>query len=311
MFDFCLGAIYTHVCWNLSPATLSGVIMIDQLRELFRYKDLLKQLVVRDLKVRYKNSVLGFFWSLANPLIQVATITIVVKYVLQVEIPNYSAYLLVGLLPWVYFQMALLDSSQVVLLHRDLVRKIYFPREVLPISLVISNLIHFLLALVVFFAYLYFYIHLTLGGVGLMPIVLLLPALIVLQSLLIVGLTFFVSAMNVFYEDTKYILTALLSVLFYLTPVMYPAEFVRETILRYHLPEILYKLYLLNPVNALTDAYRKALLPPFAGGLRGAHIATQPLDVTMLGICAVLCLTFALAGYAYFNARKWAFAERV
>ncbi len=158
--------------------------MIDELKECCRYKDLLRQLVARDLKVRYKNSVLGFFWSLANPLVQVATITIVVKYILRLEIPNYSAYLLVGFLPWVFFQMALLDSSQVVLLHRDLLRKVYFPREVLPLSVVFANLIHFLLALVVFFAYLLFYIHFFLGGTWILPTIAWLPALIALQTLL-------------------------------------------------------------------------------------------------------------------------------
>src|ERR1017187_4349351 len=127
--------------------------MTNELRELFKYRDLLRQLVMRDLKVRYKNSVLGFFWSLANPMIQVATITIVFKYVMPLNIPNYSAYLLVAFLPWMFFQMTLLDSSQVILLHRDLLRKVYFPREVLPLSVVVSNLIHFLLAMVIFFAY--------------------------------------------------------------------------------------------------------------------------------------------------------------
>jgi len=109
---------------------------------------------VRDLKVRYKNSALGFFWSLLNPLVQVVTITLVIKYVMNLNIPNYSAYLLVAYLPWVFFQMALLDSSQIILHHRNLLRRVYFPREVLPLSAVVANLIHFVLALVVFFAYL-------------------------------------------------------------------------------------------------------------------------------------------------------------
>jgi ABC-type polysaccharide/polyol phosphate export permease len=124
--------------------------MFAEIRELLRYKDLVKQLVKRDLKIRYKNSVLGFFWSLLNPLIQVATITIVVKYILGLEIANYSAYLLAAYLPWAFFQMALLDSSQILIAHRDLLRKVYFPREALPLSAVLSNLVHFALALVVF-----------------------------------------------------------------------------------------------------------------------------------------------------------------
>src|SRR3990172_686447 len=167
--------------------------MLSELRELVRYRDLLAQLVVRDLKVRYKNSILGFFWSLASPLVQVATITVVVKYVMQVEIPNYSAYLLVAFLPWMFLQMSLMDASQSVLAHHDLLKKVYFPREVLPLSMVIANLIHFLLALVVFFIYLLI-IH--------APIVAtwwLLPVLVVIELLLVTGLSLFVSCMNVFY----------------------------------------------------------------------------------------------------------------
>ena len=283
--------------------------MIDELRELYRYKDLVAQLVVRDLKVRYKNSVLGFFWSLANPLIQVATITIVVKYVLGLQIPNYSAYLLVGFLPWVFFQMALLDSSQVILLHRELLRKVYFPREVLPISVAIANLIHFALALVVFFLYLLFY-WIFLHGAPIQISALMLPLLVAMQFLLILGLSFFISCLNVFYEDVKYLLTALLGVLFYLTPVMYPAELV-YTHFAGPYERLLYVLYLLNPVSMLTDAYRKALLPPFEGGLRGAEVHALPLDYGMLAIAAVVCLLIAIAGYRFFNARKWVFAERV
>ncbi|MCE5197899.1 MAG: ABC transporter permease [Armatimonadota bacterium] len=283
--------------------------MIDELRELAKYKNLLMQLVLRDLKVRYKNSALGFFWSLANPLVQVATITVVVKYVMRLDIPNYSAYLLGGYLPWMFFQYALLDSSQVILLHRDLLRKVYFPRELLPLSVVVANLIHFILALVVFFAYLLFY-YIFLHGSPILPTVLWLPVLVGLQFLLLVGLTFVVSALNVFYEDTKYILTVLMNVMFYLTPVMYVSELVYTRLPEAH-RTLLFKLYLLSPLNMLTEAYRKTMLPAFHGGVRGEQIQSLPLDYGMLAICAIVCVLVAVGGYAFFNARKWVFAERV
>lgn len=290
-------------------------IMVEQLRELITYKDLLKQLVLRDLKVRYKNSVLGFFWSLLNPLVRVATITIVIKYVMRLDIPNYSAYLLAAYLPWVFFQTALLDSSQVIIHHRDLLRKVYFPREVLPLSAVASNLVHFLLALLVFFAYLIIYIHLILNGSGLLITTLLLPVLIGMQCLLIVGLTYIVSCLNVFYEDTKYILSVLLDVFFYLTPIMYPVELVYSRLANLHLPEVyrmlLYKLYLLNPMNVIADAYRKSLLPPTQFNLRGISIESLPLDYGMLAVAAAICAIVAVGGYAFFNSRKWIFPERV
>jgi ABC-type polysaccharide/polyol phosphate export permease len=290
--------------------------MTEQLGELIRYRDLLKQLVVRDLKVRYKNSVLGFFWSLLNPLVQVVTITLVIKYVMNLNIPNYSAYLLVAYLPWVFFQMALMDSSQIILHHRNLLRRVYFPREVLPLSAVVANLIHFVLALVVFFVYLVFYIHFFLHGSGPLITTLWLPVLVALQFLLALGLSFFISCANVFYEDTKYILSVLLNVAFYLTPVMYPAELVYSRIMTLDLPQstqmLLYKLYLLNPVTALTDAYRKVLLPPVSGlTLRGTEVESLPLDVGMVVVAGIVCIAVAVGGYAYFNSRKWVFPERV
>jgi lipopolysaccharide transport system permease protein len=283
--------------------------MLEELREFYKYRNLLVQLVVRDLKVRYKNSVLGFFWSLANPLVQVATITIIVKYVMGIGIPNYSAYLLVGYLPWVFFQMALLDSSDTILVHhRDLLKKVYFPREVLPISAVVANLIHYLLALVVFFAYLLFY-FIFLHGSPIMPTVIVLPILMLMQLLLILGLSCFISCLNTFYEDTKYILVVLLNVMFYITPIMYPAELVYNT-LPVGYRDIAYRIYLLNPVTMLIDAYRKTLLPPFEGIIKGKHMSQLPLDYTMLGVCAIICVLVAVSGYAYFNKRKWEFAER-
>lgn len=283
--------------------------MIKELRELYRYRYLLSQLVVRDIKVRYKNSVLGFLWSLANPLIQVATITIVIKYIMGLSVPNYSAYLLAGYLPWMFFQLALLDSAQVVLGHRDLLRKVYFPREVLPMSVVTANLVHYVLSLVVFFAYLLFYRY-FLHGAPITAKVLLLPALMLVQCALVTGLAFFISCLNVFYEDIKYLLAVLLNVFFYLTPVMYPAEFVHDKLVSIH--PLLYKAYLLLPMNALTDAYRKTLLPSVESlNIRGVRVESLPLDYGALGVVAVVCVLVAVAGYAFFNSRKWVFAERV
>ena len=280
--------------------------MLTDLKELLKYKELIRQLVLRDLKVRYKNSVLGFFWSLANPLVLVATMTVVMKIIMRIDIPNYSAYLLVGYLPWIFFQMTLLDSSQVVLAHRDVLKKIYFPREVLPISTVIANLIHFCLALSVFFAYIIIYIHFCLKGSGILLTTLWLPVLIAIQLMLVTGLSLFISCLNVFYEDTKYIVSVLLNVMFYLTPVMYVSELVYM-----RLPErtrdLLYNLYMLMPMNSLTEAYRKTLLPAFTT----PQIDSLPLNPWHLIAAAVISFFIMVGGYAYFNAHKHIFAERM
>jgi ABC-type polysaccharide/polyol phosphate export permease len=243
----------------------------------------------------------GFFWSLLNPLVQVATMTIVFKYILGVRIPNYSAYLLCAFLPWSFFQMSVLDASMSVLFHHDLVKKTYFPREVLPASIVLSNLIHFLLALVVFFVYL------LVLGTPIKVTWLLLPVVIFFQLLLNMGVAFFVSCLNVFYEDVKYVMTVFLNLLFYLMPILYMVETIRYSD---RVPEayraLVLKFYFLNPLSMLITAYRKLLLPGFDDGV----VHNIPLSYPYLFLAGLTSILIFLAGYAFFNSRKWMFAER-
>src|SRR3990172_8173834 len=128
--------------------------MLAELKELWRFRELLYSMVERELKIRYKNSFLGFFWSLLNPLLTVAVLTYVFRNYVGLETKNLSAYILAAYLPFIFFQMSVLDSAQSVLSNIQLIKKIYFPREILPLAQVISNFIHLLLALLVFFGYL-------------------------------------------------------------------------------------------------------------------------------------------------------------
>jgi len=273
--------------------------MLKDFAEVVRYRELLLNLVIRDLKVRYKNSVLGFFWSLANPLVQVATITFIFKYVLHATERDYSAYLLSAFLPWTFFQMSVLDASSSVLFHSNLVKKTYFPREILPASIVFSNLVHFTLALGVFFVY-----RFTMGA---QPQIswLLLPVVVFIQLLLNMGIAFFVSCLNVFYEDIKYMTTVLLNLLYFALPIMYFVEHAHNS---KQIPEALVTwLYYVNPLSYVLIAYRKILLPPY----NTATVHNIPLNYWYLALAAATSLLIFLAGYAFFNSRKWYFAERV
>lgn len=284
--------------------------MLNELRELYRYRELLWTLVLRELRVRYKNSYLGFFWSLIVPLVTVAVLTIVFKRVMGMAIPNYSAYVLAAFLPWMYFQTALLDSSQSVLAQIQLVKKVYFPREVLPLAAVLANLIHFVLALLVFFVYLLGYV-----GAPLLPSVALLPVLVFFQTLLIAGLSLIISCLNVFYEDTKYIVSIALQLMFYLVPVIYFSEQVYHAqIASPELQRWIYLAYHLNPIAMLMTAYRKILLPPITvqqvGAMQKQTWTSLPMDWGLLAVaCAMSAVIFVL-GYAFFNKRKWDFAEQ-
>src|SRR4051812_47917366 len=208
--------------------------MLAELKELWRFRELLIILVKRDLYVRYKNTVFGFAWSLINPLLQVIVITVVLEYVMRIDVPNYSAYIFCAFLPWSFFQLALLDSSTSLLFHERLIRKVYFPREVIPLSLVISNLIHFALATLVFLVFMALLPFVWLRTTGrfesaLQPSLLLAPVVMGVEFLLVTGLAFFVSATNLFFEDVRYLLTVGLSILYYAVPVIYFPEFVAQS----------------------------------------------------------------------------------
>lgn len=277
--------------------------MLSELKELYRFRELLWILVLRDLKVRYKNSALGFAWSLINPVIQVAVISVVVKYLMHENVPNLSAYIFCAFLPWSFFQLALMDTSHSLIVNERLMKKVYFPREIIPLSLVLSNLIHLLLAILVFLVYL------VLIGAPLLFSLLFVPGLILVELLFIAGIALVIAGVSVFYEDVKYLVAALLQVLYFAVPVMYFAEGVRSALRSHGAPAFLYTLYMLNPLVTIITAFRSWMLQPIYDPM--AHVATSahpPLGYLLSS--AAVSLAIAVAGYALFNRMKWSFVER-
>jgi ABC-2 type transport system permease protein len=268
-------------------------------------------MIERELRIRYKNSFLGFFWSLLNPLITVFVMTVVFKYLVGNPTPNFSAYILAAYLPYMFFQFALLDSAQSVLSALPVVRKVYFPREILPLAAIGSNFIHLLLALVVFFAYLFV---IWIRDPSVPPFTwtaLLLPVLVLINLTLALGLGLVVSALNTFYEDVKYIVGVGLYLLFFLSPIMYFSENVRYSKqLAGPLADWVYVIYHLNPVAMLVTAYRKILIPPQKVYVDGAWVDPLPLDPLLFGVLVLSSVLTLIGGYALFNRLKWRFVER-
>ncbi|MCH8273348.1 MAG: ABC transporter permease [Armatimonadetes bacterium] len=291
--------------------------MRAELKELWRYRELLWTFVIRELRIRYKNSILGFFWSILNPLAIVLVMTVVFKFVMNQDIPNYSAYILAAYLPFMFFQLSLMDSSQSVLIQIDLLKKIYFPREILPIGSVIANFIHFVLAMVIFFVYLLAIWLINPGDPPFRITALYLPFLMVIQFCLTLGISLYVSALNTFYEDVKYIVNVGLYLLFFLCPVIYFSE---QVLYAEKIPEemrgTVYTLYHLNPISMLMTAYRKIILDPQPlPALRGPDsdvtvLPSLPLDLPLLAVAAAVSVASLIFGYWYFNLKKWQFVER-
>ena len=290
--------------------------MREELRELWRFRELLVAMVERELRIRYKNSVLGILWSLLNPLVTVFVMHFVLKNVMQNGTKSFSLFILAAYLPYMFFQMSVLDSAQSVLTALPVVKKVYFPREILPLASVASNLVHFIIALLVYFVYA-FGVWAAFGfkDPTITYRVAFLPVLLVIHFALTTGLSLFFSALNVFYEDVKYMLTITLYLAFFLTPVMYFAETVFEATRKYGaMGDIYYKLFMFNPVATLCTVYRKALVAPGDVQVIRDGVATmvpfRPVDWQMFGVAAVLSFAALIGGYAFFNRMKWKFVER-
>ncbi len=287
--------------------------MRAELAELWRFRELLGAMVERELRIRYKNSVLGFFWSFLNPLVTVLVMWFVFRTLLRNETDNYSAYVLSAYIPFMFFNLAVLDSAQSVLVSLPIVKKVYFPREILPLASVLANFVHLLLAFLVFFLYLLVVWAVT--GFQVTPFtwrIVALPILLVVTFALALGVSFLVSALNVFYEDVKYVMSVVLYLAFFLTPIMYFSENVYYAFSgKGWWGEVVYTLYHLNPVAMLATAYKKALVSPGPIDISGiGKVPPVPFEWGYFAVACVVSFGLLVGGYAVFNRLKWRFVER-
>jgi lipopolysaccharide transport system permease protein len=269
--------------------------MIHHLRELLSFRDLVVNLVARELKVRYKRSVLGFLWTLLNPLGMMLVFTFVFTVLMpNNQIPNYPLFLLCGLLPWNFFSVGVMASINSVVGNGDLVKKVYFPREALPLSTVLANLVNFLLALLVLF------VVMAVLKSRLSPWIWLLPLVILIQACFILGIAFVLSTVNVFYRDTLMIMDVIMLAWFFLTPVIYPVAILpnRYEVLG-HTINVQRWLYILNPMASLVAAYRDLLY----WGYR--------TDLDFLFRTAVTSAAVLAFGYAVFVRNSRRFGEKL
>jgi lipopolysaccharide transport system permease protein len=261
-----------------------------RVRELWAYHDLIYNLVVRDLKVRYKNSVLGILWSMLNPLLMMLVFTFVFKGLVgKSNLPAYPAFILSGLLAWNLFQSSITGATASIVGNAHLIKKVYFPREVLPISVVLSNVVNYVLALPV---------YLVLASIlGRPPTVwvLLLPAVLLVQLFFTLGISFILSTVNVFYRDTQIVLEVVTLAWFFLTPVFYAIREVAPQGWRIDSlglaldADAVQRLFrIVNPMASIIASYRDVL---YWGARPG-------LDFFMR--TAVTALFFLVVGYLVF-----------
>lgn len=277
--------------------------MIESVREIWSYRALITELVRRDLKLRYKNSVGGVAWSLLNPLLQIFAITILLRFIASRPIPNGSAYLFI-LFAWNFFSTCVQDCCFSILQNAPLVRKVYFPRAILPLTTLLSSLFHFGVAFV--FTIIYFFALRTYPQ-QLHPAILMVIPVTILLSMLALGLGFIVAYLNVFYEDVRFIVTALTQLFIYALPIYYTVEQVL------HHGNGTLKWYLLNPIATLLVTYQRALLgPPLVFGADGkTPLPSVGIPWNHFWLTAFVCVATLLLGFFLFERNKWEMAERL
>ncbi|MCR4930511.1 MAG: ABC transporter permease [Lachnospiraceae bacterium] len=259
--------------------------MFKRIKEIYEYRTMIASLVKRDLKGRYKGSVLGFLWTFINPLFQLLIYTFVFSIIMRSGIKDYYMFLFVALIPWIFFSTSLAGGATSITGQKNMVQKIYFPREVLPISFVISQFVNMLLSFIVIFAVMLI-MRYTFNPLALLCLI---PVMIT-EFILALGFTFILSAVTVYFQDMQFIMGIITMAWQFLSPVMYSAD---------RVPEKFRTLYMLNPMAPIIVAYRDIL-----------YYAKVPELSTLLMALAMGIILF-LIGWFSFDRMQRHFAEEM
>jgi ABC-2 type transport system permease protein len=255
------------------------------IKELYKYRELLKTNVKKEIRGKYKGSFLGVLWSFVNPLLMTLVYALVFPFILKNGQEHYVTFLIIGILPWNWFTTVLCQGSNTIVVNGGIVKKVYFPREILPISIVTSGLVNFLISCLIIC------IFLICSGIGFSWYIVFMPLIIVIQYILSLGLIFMTSSIDVYVRDAEYIVNFIVQMLFYATPILYSADIFNGSII-----SLIIKL---NPLATIITAYRDILF-----------YQTMP-NITDLIIVLFVSILILFIGQSIFNKLKKGFAEEV
>ena len=253
-------------------------------KNLYSYRELLKTNVKKEIRGKYKNSFLGVLWSFFNPLLQIAVYAIVFPLILRNTQENYLIFLCSGLIPWTFFATSISRSAFTMVENGNILKKVYFPREILPISVVTSETVNFLISTVIIMGFVIF------GGLGISKYLLFYPLVLIAQYLLILAISFIVSSISVYIRDLQHLIGVALQLLFYAAPIVYAPE---------SIPQEFKWILDINPMTYIINGYRSIF-----------YNQTMP-DILSLGILIVVSIIFCVIGYLIFNRLQKGFAEQL
>ena len=254
--------------------------------DLYAYRELLKTNVKKEIRGRYKGSFLGVLWSFINPLLQVLVYAIVFPYIMRNTVDNYLIFLVVGIIPWTFFTTCINQGIASIRANAGIIKKVYFPREILLISQVLSGLVNFMISCVIIFVFCFAF------GYGISIQVLMLPVVALIQSILILGIILILSSLNAYIQDLEYIVSFLLTMGMYATPVIYDLSLLDGA-------GILGKIIRMNPLTILVMSYRDIFM----------YHVWPPMK--QLGAVALLALVILIIGYKVFKKLEKGFAEEL
>ena len=265
------------------------------MKNLFKHKDLVYELALRDLKIRYRKPFLGFFWMLIMPFSTAIIYKVLFSDFMQVTSGPYPFFihLITALLPWSYFATAVQGASGCILGSKNIINQISFPRYLLPVSTVFANLINFLPTLIILLGFLLAF-HIRISA-----FIIFLPVVILVHTCMITGLSFLVSALQVVYRDTEYFVQILITALFFLTPGVYILE---DVITR--ADPLFVRMYMLNPLVGFTNLYRIVFIGGYSGNMPAA---ANPLNTLI--VPAVFSIAILFLGYFTFKKYEKRFSD--
>ncbi len=259
-------------------------IVDTHIQEIYRYRGLIYSLVARELQARYRGSVLGFFWSFLSPLLLFAVYALVFSVYMRIQMENYTSYLFVGLLPWTWFSASLMEGATSIIGSGNLVTKVPFPAQVLPLVKVLANLFNYLLSMPILIVVLF------IGGIKIGWPWLAFPLVLGSNLLLTLGISLFLACINTYFRDTQHLLGIILTLWFFLTPILYPASMIPDNLkfLLWINPEAIY-------IREYQDIFFYMKFPDWQGFL---YVTLFSILILLLGIWI-------------FEAFKEGFAEKI
>ena len=254
------------------------------LKNLYNYRELLKTNVKKDVGGKYKNSFLGVLWSFINPLLQIAVYAFVFQIIMRSNIENYAVYLCCALVPWQYFSSVVLRGAATIIDNGNIIKKVYFPREILPISIVTSEGINFLISTLIILGFV------IVSGIGLSVNIFWYFLIVIIQYIISLGISFIVSSLSVYCRDLLHIFGVFMQLLFYAAPIVYSAQDV---------PASFRWLLKINPMSYLIEGYRTIFYDK------------MPPNFQSLGIALLMGIVLCVIGYFVFRKLEKGFAEEI